>query len=58
MRPFFFKVVACQTAALLQDTYALTYPDRLEVRLMVEIGEASCALSIERKEKLTARPLP
>jgi hypothetical protein len=36
----FFKVMAGQTTAILQDAYALTYPDRLEMRLMDEIGEA------------------
>ena len=37
----FFKVMAGQTTAILQDAYALTYPDRLEVRLMDEIREVS-----------------
>jgi hypothetical protein len=36
----FFKVMAGQTTAILQDPYALTYPDRLEMRLMDEIREA------------------
>ena len=36
----FFKIMACQTTAILQDPYALTYPDRLEMRLMDEIREA------------------
>ena len=37
----FFKVMAGQTTAILQDANALTYPDRLEMRLMDEIREAS-----------------
>ena len=37
----FFQAVAGQTTAILQDANALTYPDRLEVRLMDEIREAS-----------------
>ena len=36
----FFKVMAGQTTAIFQDPYALTYTDRLEMRLMDEIREA------------------
>ena len=43
----FFKVMAGQTTAILQDAYALTYPDRLEMRLMDEIREASL-LALDR----------
>ena len=39
--PAFFKDMASQTTAIFQDAYALTYSDRLEMRLMDEIREAS-----------------
>ena len=44
----FFKVMAGQTTAILQDAYALTYPDCLEMRLMDEIREAS-QFALDRK---------
>ena len=44
----FFKVMAGQTTAILQDAYALTYPDRLEVRLVDEIREAS-SFAVDRR---------
>src|SRR5262245_2776188 len=37
----FFEDMAGQATAIFQDAYALTDPDRLEMRLMDEIGEAS-----------------
>ena len=37
----FFKLMAGQTPAIFQDADALTYTDRLEMRLMNEIREAS-----------------
>ena len=37
----FFKAMAGQTPAIFQDADALTYTDRLEMRLMNEIREAS-----------------
>src|SRR5262245_12851072 len=40
-RRTFFKDMAGQATAILQDADALTDPDRLEMRLMDEIGEAS-----------------
>ena len=36
-----FEVMAGQTTAIFQDAYALTYPDRLKMRLMNKIREAS-----------------
>ena len=56
--PALFKDMAGQTAAILQDAYALTYPDRLEMRLMDEIREASLFALDRRGEKLTTRPPP
>ena len=44
----FFKVVAGQTTAILQNTNVLTDPDRLEMRLMDEIREASL-FAVDRK---------
>ena len=44
----FFKVMAGQTTAIFQDAYALTYTDRLEMRLMDEICEASL-FALDRK---------
>src|SRR5262245_15421765 len=37
----FLEDMAGQATAILQDAYALTDPDRLEMRLVDEIGEAS-----------------
>jgi hypothetical protein len=44
----FFKVMAGQTTAIFQDAYALTYTDRLEMRLMDEICEVSL-FALDRK---------
>jgi hypothetical protein len=43
-----FKVMAGQTTAIFQDANALTYANRLEVRLMDEIREASL-FALDRK---------
>jgi hypothetical protein len=43
-----FEAVAGQTTVILQDADALTDPDRLEMRLMDEIGEAS-VLALDRR---------
>jgi hypothetical protein len=52
----FIKVMAGQTTAILQDAYALTYPDRLEVRLMDEIREASLFAVDRRRGEIDYPP--
>src|SRR5262245_26357460 len=47
-RSGFFKNMAGQTPAILEDANALTDPDRLEVRFMDEIGEAAL-LALDRR---------
>src|SRR5262245_44574699 len=53
----FFKDMAGQAAAILQDAYALTDPDRLEMRLMDETGEASPFALGQRRGEIDDAPL-
>ena len=52
----FFKAMAGQATAILQDAYALTYPDRLEMRLMDEIREASVFALDRRRGEIDETP--
>jgi hypothetical protein len=52
----FFKDMAGQTPAILQDADALADPDRLEVRFMDEIGEAAPFAFDRRRGEIDEAP--
>jgi hypothetical protein len=56
IRGAFFKDMARQATVILQDANALTYPDRLEVRLMDKICEASSFAGDRRRGEIDHPP--